>query len=333
VHILTARNCAKLAVVVLAAMPLTGCTFFSELSAVRTFKDANLAYQRANYDEAIELYEEVLEVIDAGGDSELAANLTPAYFYIANAYDSQFQPGLQDPENIETLDEAIKYYELAVDNISDTSLKTLSMQYLVAAFGSNKANDPSRAEPVIRAMILDDPENPDNYFRLAQLYEQAGMFDDAEAIYRAIQGLRVEDPIVYLQMAGFYSRAGEFDLTIAALEERAQIEPDNPEAFYTIATYYWEKAFRDFRITQVQKLEYVMAGIGASDRALALNERYVDALVYKNILLRMQANVTEDVDEQESLIAEADELKALADQLLVEQREGAAAAAEMEAEA
>jgi tetratricopeptide (TPR) repeat protein len=335
VHILTARNCAKLAVVVLAAMPLTGCTFFSELSAVRTFKDANLAYQRANYDEAIELYEEVLEVIDAGGDSELAANLTPAYFYIANAYDSQFQPGLQDPENIETLDEAIKYYELAVDNISDTSLKTLSMQYLVAAFGSNKANDPSRAEPVIRAMILDDPENPDNYFRLAQLYEQAGMFDDAEAIYRAVQGLRVDDPIVYLQMAGFYSRAGEFDLTISALEERAQIEPDNPEAFYTIATYYWEKAFRDFRITQVQKLEYVMAGIGASDRALALNERYIDALVYKNILLRMQANVTEDVDEQESLIAEADELKALADQLLVEQREGVAAAeaAEMEAEA
>jgi tetratricopeptide (TPR) repeat protein len=335
VHILTARNCAKLAVVVLAAMPLTGCTFFSELSAVRTFKDANLAYQRANYEEAIELYEEVLEVIVAGGDSELAGNLTPAYFYIANAYDSQFQPGLQDPENIETLDEAIKYYELAVDNISDTSLKTLSMQYLVAAFGSNKANDPSRAEPVIRAMILDDPENPDNYFRLAQLYEQAGMFDDAEAIYRAVQGLRVDDPIVYLQMAGFYSRAGEFDLTIAALEERAQIEPDNPEAFYTIATYYWEKAFRDFRITQVQKLEYVMAGIGASDRALALNERYVDALVYKNILLRMQANVTEDVDEQESLIAEADELKALADQLLVEQREGVAAAeaAEMEAEA
>ena len=323
----TQRKLLRLVVLALVAIPLTGCTFFEELGAVRTFKDANLAYQRGFYDEAIELYEEIIGVIEASGGSELAQNLTPAYFYIANSYDSLYKPGGQDQENLHNLDEAVRYYELAIERIPEPSLKLLSMQYLVAAFGPDKANDPERSEPVLRAMILDDPENPDNYFRLAQLYEEAGMYEDSEYIYRTVQSFRTDDPIVYLQLAGFYNRAGEFDLTISALEERAQIDADNPEAYYTISTFYWEKAFRDFRITQDQKREYVMAGLEASDRALALNDRYVDALIYKNILLRMQANDTEDLDEQEALIAEADELRETAEALQKTQREGAAAAA------
>ncbi len=320
----TQRNLVRLAVVALTAIPLSGCTFFEELGAIRTFKDANTQYQRALYLEAIELYEEVLTVIDSsGGESDLARNLTPAYFYIANSYDSLYKPGGTDPENLHNLDEAIRYYELAVERIPEPSLRLLSMQYLVSAFGPDKANDPSRSEPVLRAMILDDPENPDNYFRLAQLYEEAGLFDEAEAIYRAVQTFRTEDPVVYLQLAGFFNRAGEFEQTIEALEERAQIEPDNPEAYYTISTFYWEKAFRDFRVTLDEKREYVIAGLEAADRALALNDRYVDAIIYKNILLRMRANDTEDLDEQTALIAEADELREMAEELQREQRAGA----------
>ena len=326
------RNLITAVAIGVMLIPLSACEFFDELGAVRTFKDANIAYNRGFYDEAIELYEEVLGVIDAsGGESDLARQLTPAYFYIANSYDNLYRPGSQDPENLKNLDEAIRHYELAVEKIPEPSLRLLSMQYLVSAFGPDKANDPARSEPVLRAMILDDPENPDNYYRLAQLYEEAGLFEDAELIYQAVQSFRTDDPIVYLQIAGFYNRAGEFDLTIDALEQRAQIEPDNPEAFYTISTFYWEKAFRDFRITQDQKREYIVSGLDASDRALALNPRYVDALVYKNILLRMQANETEDFDVREELIAEADELQAMAEALQKEQREGTAQAGSPEA--
>ena len=78
----TRNNIARMAVVALAAITLSGCgipEFFEELGAVRTFKDANTAYGRGFYDEAIELYGEVVEVIDASGaESELAQNLTPA---------------------------------------------------------------------------------------------------------------------------------------------------------------------------------------------------------------------------------------------------------------
>ena len=148
------------------------------------------------------------------------------------------------------------------------------------------------------------------------------MYDDAETVLQEVLNLRKNDPIVYLQLAGFYNRAGEFEQTIQALEQRASVEPDNPEAYYTISTFYWEKAFRDFRITQDQKEDYVMAGLDAIEQALELNDLYIEALVYKNILMRMQANMTEDLDEQKMLIAEADEIRDMAERLQKELMEG-----------
>ena len=43
-----------------------------------------------------------------------------------------------------------------------------SLQYLVAAYGPDKLNDPGKAEPVLQHMIQLDPADPANYFRLAQ---------------------------------------------------------------------------------------------------------------------------------------------------------------------
>ena len=309
----------RLAVVTVLALPLASCSYFDQLSAMRTFQEANNHYGRGDYEGAVERYEEIIEILEqtqAGGNTLLNEQLTATYFYIGNAYDNLYRPARRgDPENDVLLENAIRYYRQAADEIDAFELKKLSMQYLVSAFGPDKANDPARSEPVLRQMILLDPEDPDNYFALANLYEQSGLFEDAEAVMLEVKNLRPDDPIVYLQLAGFYNRSGEFELTIDALQQRARIEPDNPEAFYTISTYYWEKAFRDFRITQDQKSEYIMAGLEAADQAIGLNERYVDALVYKNILLRMQANMATDLDEQKSLIGQADELRDRAERL------------------
>ena len=304
-------------------VPLVSCRYIDQISAMRTFKEGNVAYGRGDYKGAVEHYEaiiEILEQVSGEGDQLLNEQLKATYFYVANSYDNLYKPARRgEAENDTYLEEAIRYYELAAERITDPALKQLSMQYLVSVFGPDKANDPIRSEPVLRQMVLLDPENTDNYFALANLYEQSGLFEDAEVVMLEVKNLSPDDPIVYLQLAGFYNRAGEFDLTIDALEQRARIEPDNPEAFYTISTFYWEKAFRDFRITQDQKAEYIMAGLEAADQAIGLNERYVDALVYKNILLRMQANMTTDLDEQKMLIAEADDLRTRAERLQEQQ--------------
>ncbi len=82
-----------------------------------------------------------------------------------------------------------------------------------------------------------------------------------------------------------------------------------------MAAYYREKAFKDFRLTPAQKKEYIAKGIEATDKALKLNADYIDALIYKNILLRMQANLEPDVKKRQPLIDEADKLRNRAQEL------------------
>lgn len=313
------RIAAAIAVVLITSL-LPGCTFFRALGAMRTFREANLEYRRGQYNEAIELYEEVVATIEQpGADNDLLEQLKVVYFYIGNSYDNLYQPGINDPENLHVLEQAIHFYRVASEESPTQQLRDDSMRFLVSTYGADKSNDPASADPILREMILADPENTENYFRLGQLYEESGLYEEVEAVYDAVRSFRGDDPSLYLQIAGFYSRTGDFQRTMEALEERARIDPDNPEAFYTISTYYWEKAFRDFRITEDEKMQYILAGIDAADRALALNDRYVEALVYKNILLRLQANATEDLDEREALIAQADDLRDLAQKLNDEQ--------------
>jgi hypothetical protein len=68
-------------------------------------------------------------------------------------------------------------------------------------------------------------------------------------------------------------------------------------------------------LTPVQKAEMNAKGVAAEDKALQLNPNYIEALVYKNILLRQQANLEKDPDKQKELIRQADELRGKAMEL------------------
>jgi TonB family protein len=52
-----------------------------------------------------------------------------------------------------------------------------------------------------------------------------------------------------------------------------------------------------------------MSGIAATDRALTLEPDYMEALTYKNLLLRMRAELETDAAQKQQLIAEADALR------------------------
>jgi tetratricopeptide (TPR) repeat protein len=291
----------------------TACAYYDLLKAKKAFKDANQFYQAQDYRRAAAAYEEVLKYKEALAREPI---LKVSYFYLGNSYDLQYKPGRQgEPENDALLQKAIENYKLAAELVEEPNIKRLALQYLVAAYGPDKLNDPDQAEPIVKRMIELDPQDPTNYFALAKLYEDVGRYEEAEQALQQARERRPNDPAVYLQLAGFYNRQGEFEKTIAALEERAKIEPNNPEAYYTIGTYYWEKAFRDFRLTDAQKRDYVMKGLAAVDKALALKSDYTDAMVYKNILLRLQANLEKDPAKQKALIAEADRLRDKAQEL------------------
>jgi TonB family protein len=143
----------------------------------------------------------------------------------------------------------------------------------------------------------------------AKRLEDARDYAAAEKAFVGLSKTYPKDPKAFLQLAGYYNRRGEFEKTIAALTKRVQLEPANPEGPYTLATYYWDKAYRDQTLDVAAKRELVAKGLEQADRALELKPEYIEALTYKNLLLRLQATTETDPDAQKELIAEADKLR------------------------
>jgi tetratricopeptide (TPR) repeat protein len=202
-------------------------------------------------------------------------------------------------------------------------MRKLALQYLVAAYGPEKLNAPEKAEPIVQKMIQIEPNEPGNYFALMQIYENAGRYEDAEAALRKAREVKPDDPLVYSTISGFYNRQGDFPKTIEALEKAAELDPKNPTGWQTVATYYWEKAFKDHRLSVAERQNYIAKGIAATDKALALNPDYADALLYTNILLRMQGNDEPDMAKRAALYKQADELRSRAIELNKKRASGA----------
>ena len=305
----------SLVVVTMLVLSVAGCAKVGELRGRKAFREANQAYTQQDYKKAAELYERTVEA-----DPELEHG--EPYFFLGNSYDNQFKPSRKgEAANDALLDKAIKNYQLASEKLAksdkpdDKILGRRSLEFLVNAYGPDKMNDPAKAEPVVQRMIQIEPGEPGNYFALSKIYEDAGAYENAEQILLSAKNARPNDPAVYMTLAGYYNRQGQFDKTINALVERAAKEPNNPEAFYTIATFYWDEAFRDARLKESEKKDYVQKGIGAIDSALKIKADYTEALVYKGLLLRLQANMEKDVAKQQALIKEATVLRDKAEEL------------------
>lgn len=301
----------------LAGAGTSACNYLGTLKAQMAFKDANAAYQTQDYKKAIEKYKEALEH---------KPDLSVAYFYLGNSYDNLYKPARKgEPANDANLTEAVAYYRKATETIEDPKLRKLSYEYLLNSYGAEKLNDPTQAEPIVKKMIEMEPDEPSNYYALAKIYEDAGNYEEAEKMLIGARDRRPKDSTTYMQLAGFYNRQGQFDKTIESLEARAAAEPNNPEAYYTIATYLWDKTFRDFRLKDADKRAYVEKGLAATDKAIAIKDDYLEAIVYKGLLLRLQANLEKDRAKQQALLREADALRDRAKALQKAKQAGAGA--------
>src|SRR5215831_6919119 len=217
-----AATAALAATLGVATVVATGCGQVSELKGRKAYKEANTAYQSQDYKKAADGYQ---AAIDADPNSTV---FMPAYFFLANTLDNLYKPSKKgDPANDALMENAVKYYQLAADKLSSSDNASYqqygkrSLQYLVAAYGTDKLNDPGKAEPVLQHMIRNEPGDIGNYIVLARLYEDAGVYDEAERMFLAAKDARPNDASVYTNLAAFYNRQGKFPKTIEALEQRA----------------------------------------------------------------------------------------------------------------
>jgi tetratricopeptide (TPR) repeat protein len=315
---------AVVALVVVLGLSTAACGQVGLLQAKLAFRDANSMYQRKEYPGAAAKYEEAINECRGSEGDCTAPDLTPAYFFLANSYDQQYRPARRgEAANDALLTKAIDFYKKSVQVETNPQYKQLSLQYLVNAYGTDKLNDPSQAEPVLLSMIEVDPKDTTPYFGLANIYEQSGDYERAEQMLIKAREVRSSEPSVYMQLAGFYNRQGEFAKTMDALHERAKVEPTNPEAFYTIGTYYYEKAFRDFTIPEKEATQYIQQGLEAIDKALELRPDYFEAITYRGLLIRVQARIEKNPARQQELLKQAKDLENQAIEVRNKQRAAA----------
>jgi tetratricopeptide (TPR) repeat protein len=304
----------SVALVAVLSAATAGCEQIGMLKGKLAYRDANRLYSGGNYAAAAEKYEEALESGCANGACT-PEELNYAYFFLANSYDNMYRPSRKGQAvNDEYLTRAVELYGEAAERSPDPEYRKRALQYMAAAHGTEKLNEPAKAEPIIQRLIELDPKDTTNYYQMSRLYEDAENFEAAEAQLVRARDVRPDDPDVYNQLARYYEARGDFDKMIEALQTRAEKDPGSPEALYTIAVKYWERACLPANRQceskagpAREKPAYIQSGLEAADKALAIRDDYFDALVYKGLLLRSQSYVA-PVAQREGLIKQADEL-------------------------
>ncbi len=299
------RTTSTLALALVAGLSVAsaacGKYSFNKLVAQKAYKEANVLYSASDWKGAAAKYESALQ-----SDPDKAE----IFFYLGNSYDNMYKVSRAgEPDNDANIQKAIEYYQKASERGPNPEIRKLALQYLVAAYGPEKLNDPAKAEPIVQKMIEVDPGDPANYSYLSKIYEEAGRYDEAEQTLMKARDAKPNDPAVYQNISGFYNRQGDFPKTMEALNKAAELDPKNPQGYQLLATYYWEKVYKDHRLTSPQKKEYLAKGVEATDKALALNPEYAEALSFKNLLLRLQGNEETDMAKRAAYYKQADDLR------------------------
>jgi len=169
---------------------------------------------------------------------------------------------------------------------------------------------PRPQEIALKKAIAADPTSSVTlYYELAKIQESRGAKYEAEATLQAGRLAFPGNHVIVGQLVAFYIRTNQFDKGVAVLEEVAAADPSNPTGHHLLATFYEEKVRKDVQLSPTERATYILAGIAAEDRALTYNPDFVDAMVYKNVLLRHQARDETDAARRAQLIAEADTLR------------------------
>jgi hypothetical protein len=103
------------------------------------------------------------------------------------------------------------------------------------------------------------------------------------------------------------------DARVKEIEQIATAKGD-PESWYFVATYCLEKS-ADTGLSAFDARRYVLRGIHAIDRALAVNPVYLEALRMKSALLTQQSKYEKDQDVRNRVVAEAKVYQDSADQI------------------
>jgi tetratricopeptide (TPR) repeat protein len=326
------RHAIRTSVIVLLAIPVLNCGAVQARVAIR---EGHRLYRDESFRKAIDQYKIVLAH---------DPNNIEATFYLGSSYQQLFEPGTESTKV--NLEEAIKDYQAVLaanPSPGDTKypvLKSNALSALVGIYAEDPYRDFDTAMKYAKELTSSDPDNLQNLFAMANLYESFGHVNEAEAAYKKAVEVAPKDIKACGALAGFYNKAlwddkgvpvtdggsgaARFEDAVNQLKVCADLDPTDPKGFYTVGTFYWDKCYRGGILDDARKKELADEGMSFVEKALSINSEFVEALIYKGLLLREQAKLTTNPATRNSLLEEAQTLQKKAVDLKKEQDAAAA---------
>jgi tetratricopeptide (TPR) repeat protein len=243
------------ALLVLAALPLSGCGFITQLRARDSLNKGVKAFTEQKYDQAAKYFEDSIR-LDPGFEV--------ARMYLAATYTSQFVPGSPDPRSHEMAEKAIVTFKDVLNVKKEGPPNINAMLSIASLYYQLKKYDDSKEW--CRKVQQIDPQNAEALYRIAVIdYDYS--FSNT-----GLQGERVE----FLNDEEKKRALAGIEEGLAALEKALQIRPNYFDALEYENLLWREKA----------KFE-------KDEKAKAELNREADIVAQKALLLRLKAQEEE----------------------------------------
>ena len=176
----------------------------------------------------------------------------------------------------------------------------------------------------LSAYLKKRPEDRIARDALINMYLNANRTSQAIDYFRSYLAAHPGDLEAVKSIATLYAKQGNFNESLNWYEKITLLDKNNPEAYYIYGVVCYEKVAKNPPADPAEKLAIIEKGKAALQRAIEMKPDYFESIVYLNLLYRQQALVETDPVKQQALIAQADQLKNRAIEIIKARKAAAA---------
>ncbi|HEX7154010.1 MAG TPA: tetratricopeptide repeat protein [Thermoanaerobaculia bacterium] len=183
-----------------------------------------------------------------------------------------------------------------------------------------------KAVTELRTYLKKKPDDGIARDALINLYLNAERTTEAINYFRDWLTTHPGDLSAVKSIATLYAKQGNFNESLNWYEKITLLDARNPEAFYIYGVVCYEKVAKDPPADMAERLALIEKGKGALQKSIEIKPDYFESMAYLNLLYRQQALIETDPAKQQALIAQADEVRGRALEIIRKKKAAAAPA-------
>jgi len=162
---------------------------------------------------------------------------------------------------------------------------------------------------------------------IVTLLADSGRLEDAVTRLMGQLERKPDDPAILRAIAQTYDKWDKPTVSLEYYQKWSKLFPSNPDPGAHIAAYCWNMSYRRASTLEpIERNRWVDFGLEAADLAMKIKPDHVEAITYKNLLLRERAKLRIDPDQVALLVKDATVLLERAKELRKKAKEAEEAA-------